>query len=127
MTTGQQRIRDTQKLRVWPVRPNGPAAPQTLTRAISRFVRQSFNSVATYLQRQSVYEELATLSDRELRDIGISPADFNAIANGTIADDISRRPRYWRAPEEARLVLEARNYAQQAERKPWMRVTANHS
>jgi uncharacterized protein YjiS (DUF1127 family) len=37
--------------------------------------------------------ELAALDARELKDIGIGPGDFDAIANGAFFSDPSRRAR----------------------------------
>ena len=39
--------------------------------------------LAAYVERRQAYEELSAMSDRDLKDIGITRGDIYSIVNGT--------------------------------------------
>ncbi|HWL80642.1 MAG TPA: DUF1127 domain-containing protein [Roseomonas sp.] len=71
--------------------------------AIGRWIRNAaralFRAVAEYPRRRRVYEELATLSDRELADIGLNRGDITHV----FEDEFRARERLAaNAPAKAR-------------------------
>lgn len=55
--------------------------------------RQLWSAVAAALKRRRARRELASLSERELKDIGLTRDDIASVVDGSYFSDPSRTPR----------------------------------
>ena len=60
---------------------------------IARCGWRAWSCIKTRMEGQSTRRELSALSARELKDLGISRSDINAIASGAYFSDTSRYPQ----------------------------------
>jgi len=79
----------------------GPAYedPQTAEvkasgRGVAGWLRRLVMAVAAWRQRQAVLQEMQTMSDRELADIGLSRGDLSRVFDPAFAADYSRGRNY---------------------------------
>lgn len=68
-------------------------AIEEAVRTTTGFLRHTWMRVSNYFKRRRQYRELARLDVRQLRDIGLTPSDLDALADGTFFNDPTRRQR----------------------------------